>query len=85
MPLPPALSPEQRQAALAKAAAARRQRADIKEQLKTGSLSLKALLAKADGDDALADAVAGRWTLASAVPAAAAKLIVGDASDGARP
>jgi hypothetical protein len=53
MPLPPALSPEQRQAALAKAAAARRQRAEIKEQLKTGSLTLQALFAQACDDDAL--------------------------------
>jgi hypothetical protein len=51
MPLPPALSPEQRLAALEKAAAARRQRAEIKEQLKVGSLTLAELLRKADGDD----------------------------------
>jgi signal recognition particle GTPase len=51
MPLPPALSPEQRQAALDKAAAARRQRAELKEKLKMGSLSLKELLDQADSDD----------------------------------
>jgi hypothetical protein len=51
MPLPPALSPDQRQAALEKAAAARRQRAELKERLKMGSVSLKELLAEADRDD----------------------------------
>ena len=51
MPLPPALSPEQRQAAREKAAAARRQRAELKEKLKMGSLSLKELLDQADSDD----------------------------------
>jgi len=51
MPLPPALSPEQRQAALDKAGAARRQRAELKEKLKMGSLSLKELLDQADSDD----------------------------------
>jgi hypothetical protein len=51
MPLPPALSPEQRQAALDKAAAARRQRAELKEKLKMGSLSLKELLDQSDGDE----------------------------------
>ena len=34
MPLPPPLSEEQRREALAKAATARRKRADLKEQLK---------------------------------------------------
>src|SRR5260370_41676033 len=51
MPLPPALSPEQRQAALDKAAAARRQRAELKDKLKMGSLSLKELLEQADSDE----------------------------------
>ena len=51
MPLPPSLSPEQRQAALDKAAAARRQRAELKEKLKMGSLSLRELLDQADSDD----------------------------------
>lgn len=40
MPLPPNLSPEQRQEALAKAAEARRKRAEVKESLKTGSTDL---------------------------------------------
>ena len=41
MPLPPALTPEQRQAALAKAAEARRQRAEVKAKLKAGSISAR--------------------------------------------
>ena len=36
MPQPPQLTPEQREAALAKAAAARRARAELKEKLKMG-------------------------------------------------
>ena len=44
MPLPPSFSPDQRQAALDKAAAARRLRAELKEKLKMGSLTLKELL-----------------------------------------
>ena len=51
MPLPPALSPEQRQAALEKAAAARRQRAELKEKLKMGSLSFDELLEQAERDE----------------------------------
>lgn len=54
MPLPPTLTPEQRQAALEKAAVARRRRAEVKEQLKAGSLSLKELFAKGDRDEILA-------------------------------
>ena len=54
MPLPPSLDPAQRQAALDKAAAARRQRAELKEKLKAGSLSLSELLAQGDRDDAVA-------------------------------
>jgi hypothetical protein len=50
MPLPPSLSAEQRQAALAKAAAARRQRAELKEKLKMGSTSLRELLDGAEDD-----------------------------------
>lgn len=53
MPQPPALTPEQRQAALAKAAEARRARAELKERLKMGSLSLSELLAQADGDETI--------------------------------
>jgi hypothetical protein len=51
MALPPSLTPEQRQAALAKAAAARRERAELKEKLKMGSVNLDELLKRADGDD----------------------------------
>jgi hypothetical protein len=51
MPLPPALSAEQRQAALEKAAIARRTRAELKEKLKMGSLSLSDLLRQADSDE----------------------------------
>ena len=54
MPLPPALSPEQRQAALEKAAAARRARAELKERLKMGSVTLSELLAQADTDEVVA-------------------------------
>ena len=53
MPLPPALTPEQRQAALAKAAAARRQRAEVKAKLKSGALSLDELFAAGERDEAL--------------------------------
>lgn len=51
MPLPPSLSADQRQAALEKAAAARRQRAEIKEKLKMGSISLAELLDQAGQDE----------------------------------
>lgn len=52
--LPPELSPEARKAALAKAAANRRQRAELKEKLKMGSLNLAEVLDMADGDDVVA-------------------------------
>jgi signal recognition particle GTPase len=51
MPLPPALSPEQRQAALDKAAAARRQRAELKEKLKMGSITFSELLEQGERDE----------------------------------
>lgn len=54
MPLPPALSDEQRRAALVKAAEARRARAELKERLKMGSITLPELLAEADRDDVVA-------------------------------
>ena len=54
MPQPPSLTPEQRQAALAKAAEARRARAEIKERLKMGSITLAELLQQADNDDMVA-------------------------------
>ena len=44
MPLPPPLTEEQRRQALQKAAAARRARAELKEQLKGGRISLRDLM-----------------------------------------
>jgi S13-like H2TH domain len=49
MPLP-TLTPEQRQQALEKAAEARRKRAELKAQLKSGNMSLATVLAK-DNDE----------------------------------
>ena len=54
MPLPPALTPEQRAAALLKAAASRRQRAELKEKLKMGTISLRELLDQSDRDEVIA-------------------------------
>jgi hypothetical protein len=54
MALPPPLTPEQRTAALAKAAAARRARAELKEKLKMGSITLKEVLGKAANDEVVA-------------------------------
>jgi ATP-dependent Clp protease adapter protein ClpS len=51
MPQPPALTAEQRQAALEKAAKVRRQRAEVKERLKMGALTLAELLEQAESDD----------------------------------
>lgn len=51
---PPELSNEQRAAALAKAAEARRVRAELKHLLKTGSISFPELLERADGDPIVA-------------------------------
>ncbi len=51
MPLPPSLSADQRQAALEKAGLARRTRAELKEKLKMGSLTLSELLQQADSDE----------------------------------
>ncbi|MDP8986968.1 MAG: integration host factor [Actinomycetota bacterium] len=51
MPLPPELSPDQRQAALDKAAVARRVRAELKEKLKMGSTSLPELFELAERDE----------------------------------
>src|SRR5262245_8299957 len=48
---PPTLTPEQRQQALEKAAAARRQRAEVKDKLKIASLSLAELFDQADRGD----------------------------------
>lgn len=51
---PPQLTDEQRRAALAKAAEARRIRAEVKNLLKMGSLSFSELLAQSDDDVVLA-------------------------------
>ena len=53
MPLPPQLSDEQRAAALEKAAAARKARAELKERLKMGSVTLPELFEQAAGDDTI--------------------------------
>ncbi len=50
MPLPPPLTEEQRRQALEKAAVARRKRAELKEQLKSGRTSLRDLLERT-GDE----------------------------------
>ena len=52
MALPP-LTPEQRAAALEKAAAARRARADLKARLKTSGTSLADVLRSGDTDEAI--------------------------------
>lgn len=51
MPKPPQLTPEQRTAALAKAAEARRARAALKERLKLGAITLSELFERAADDD----------------------------------
>ena len=48
MPLPPPLTQEQRREALAKAADARRRRAELKDQLKSGSTTLPELLDRSE-------------------------------------
>lgn len=48
---PPKISDEQRALALARAAEARRVRAEMKELLKTGSITLPEFLDRADSDD----------------------------------
>ena len=54
MPLPPSLSPDDRQSALDKAAAARRQRAELKDKLKMGSMSLKEVIDQSARDEVVA-------------------------------
>ena len=51
MAQPPQLTPEQRTAALAKAAAARTARAELKERLKLGSITLAEVLKQGETDD----------------------------------
>lgn len=53
MAKPPPLSDDQRQAAFAKAAAVRAARAEIKERLKMGTVTLADLIARADDDDVI--------------------------------
>ena len=53
MPVPTS-TPEQRAAALARAAEARKLRAEMKQLLKTGSITLASLFAKAESNDLLA-------------------------------
>lgn len=52
MPIPP-LSPEQRSAALAKAAEARRARAQLKERLKSAHTSISEVLESGQHDEAI--------------------------------
>ncbi len=52
MALPP-LTPEQRQAALEKAAASRRERAEVKNRLKHGAVSLAEVLKDGQTDDVI--------------------------------
>lgn len=59
MPLPPPLTEEQRRDALAKAAIARRKRAELKGELKSGATSLKDLL------DRTTDAIVGKMKVSS--------------------
>jgi len=54
MPTPPALTPEERAAALAKAARIRKERSALKRQLKVGEISLKEALDMASKNEALA-------------------------------
>ncbi len=51
MAKPPTLTPEQRQAALAKAAVVRRARAEMKERLKMGSITFTEVLEQAKSDE----------------------------------
>lgn len=54
MPIPPKLTPEQRSAALAKSTAARQVRAATKVRVKMGDLSIGAVIALAENDQAIA-------------------------------
>ncbi|MEO7803607.1 MAG: integration host factor, actinobacterial type [Actinomycetota bacterium] len=49
-PLPPKLSEEQRRVALVKAVDARRKRADLKQDLRTGKVSLSEVLVQTSND-----------------------------------
>ncbi len=54
MPVPPALTPEQRADALVKAAHSRRTRADVKAKVKTGLLGISDVIGLAKSDPAIA-------------------------------
>jgi len=54
MALPPELSDDQRKAALAKAGEARRVRADLKDQLKEGTVGLAEVIEMAEGNETVA-------------------------------
>ncbi len=54
MATPPPLTDDARRAALAKAAEARRVRADLKQALKAGELGLADVLVRAESDDVVA-------------------------------
>ena len=54
MATPPPLTDDARRAALAKAAEARRVRADLKQALKAGELGLADVLARAESDEVVA-------------------------------
>jgi hypothetical protein len=53
MGTPPQLTPEQRKAALAKASASRKRRAEIKAQIKNGQVGIDQVLALAVTDEAI--------------------------------
>lgn len=53
MATPPQLNPEQRAAALAKAAEARAARAELKSKLKMGTVTLRDAIEGADSDDVI--------------------------------
>lgn len=53
MPLPPSLSPEQRAAALEKAAEARKARAELKKRLQMGHLTLAEVFEQSSGNDTI--------------------------------
>nr|WP_174268006.1 integration host factor, actinobacterial type [Nocardioides zeae] len=50
----PPLTPEQRQAALAKAAASRRERAEVKNRLKTAGATISEVLRDREGNEVIA-------------------------------
>lgn len=63
MPLPPQLSEEQRRDALAKAAEARKKRAQVKEALRSGATTLQDLIVKT------ADEIVGKMKVSSVLEA----------------